>query len=79
MPRYHFHCADGSREPDVDGIELANDEAAQQEAVALAGQILKDDPKLIWNKGQWRVEVTDDSNMLLFTVVTLAMDAPRPA
>ena len=78
MPRYHFHSADGSRDPDLEGTELENDQAAQQAAVAYAGAMLKDDPMLLWEKGSWRVEVTDEEGVLLFTVVTLAMDAPRP-
>lgn len=78
MPRYFFHCADGSRDPDLKGTELEHDQAAQQAAVAFAGAVLKDQPMLLWEKGAWRVEVTDEENILLFTVVTIAMDAPRP-
>lgn len=78
MPRYHFHCANGSREPDLEGTELEDDEAAQAMAVVFAGDVLKSDPKAIWKGGTWRVEVTDASNILLFTVITLAVDAPRP-
>lgn len=78
MPRYYFHCADGHREPDLEGTELANDEAAQLTAVAFAGEVLKHDPKELWDKGQWRVEVTDTQGVLLFTIITLAVDAPKP-
>ena len=78
MPRYHFHCADGHREPDLEGTELADDEAAQHTAIAFAGEVLKYDPKDLWQKGQWRVEVTDAQGALLFTVITLAVDAPKP-
>ena len=78
MPLYHFHCADRSRQPDAEGTELPDDRAAQQMAVEFAGEVLKGDPQLLWRKGQWRVEVTDDANVLLFTVITLAVDAPRP-
>ena len=78
MPKYHFHCADGAREPDLEGTDLPNDEAAQQAAVAFAGEVLKHDPKMIWDKGTWRVEVTDADNVLLFTVITLVVDAPTP-
>ena len=78
MPRYHFHCADGHREPDLEGTELADDEAAQHTAIAFAGEVLKHDPKDLWQKGQWRVEVTDAQGALLFTVITLAVDASKP-
>lgn len=79
MPRYHFHCADGSRQYDPEGTVLASDETARQEAIKFAGSVLKDDPDGIWQAGQWRVEVTDDDDALLFTVITLVVDAPKPA
>jgi len=78
MPRYYFHCADGHREPDLEGTVLTNDEAAQHAAIAFAGEVLKGNPTELWQKGQWRVEVTDAQGVLLFTVITLAVDAPKP-
>ena len=78
MPRYHFHSADGHREPDLEGSDLANDQAAQREAMRFAGAVLESEPDSIWQHGTWRVEVTDDNNVLLFTVITIAIDAPRP-
>lgn len=77
MPRYHFGSVDGHREPDPEGVELINDEAAQAYAIKYAGEVLHSDPGTLWSNGQWRVEVTDDTGALLFTVVTLAIDAPR--
>lgn len=68
MPRYHFHSADGARERDRDGIVLPDDAAARTEAVRFAGEVLRDAPESLWNRGQWRVEVTDGDDALLFTV-----------
>lgn len=79
MPLYNFYSADGSREMDPEGVELVDEDAARHHAVVFAGSVLKDEPDIIRAKGQWRVEVTDDDNSLLFTVATLAIDAPRPA
>ena len=76
MPRYFFGSVDGQREPDEEGEELPNLEAAQLHAMQYAGEVLKSDPALLWKHGQWRVEVTDDTGELLFTVITLAIDAP---
>jgi hypothetical protein len=78
MPRYYFHCADSSRHLDTTGTELADDESAQQAAVAFAGEVLKFSPNALWHKGHWRVEVTDDDGMLLFKVAALAIDASKP-
>lgn len=78
MPRYHFHSADGRRWSDEEGSELASDEAARVEAVRFAGEMLRGNPTELWRHGQWRVEVTDEENVLLFTIITLAIDAPVP-
>ena len=78
MPHYYFNSADGARERDREGTELADDAAAQVEAVKFAGEVLKDAPEWLWERGQWRVEVTNDDGELLFAVIMLAMDAPKP-
>lgn len=78
MPRYFFHSADGRRNPDPDGVELPNDRAAQRAAVSYLGAALGDDPDMLWHKGQWRVEVTDETGRLKWTVVAMALDAPGP-
>ncbi len=78
MPLYHFHSADGVRQNDESGTDLPNDEAARLVAVRFAGEMLNDHPRELWEHGQWRVEVTNDKNILLFTVITLAVGAPKP-
>lgn len=78
MPRYYFHSADGTRITDTDGVELANDRAAQRAAVAYLGAALEDDPEMLWHKGNWRVEVTDETGRLKWTVMVMAIDAPGP-
>ncbi len=78
MPVYHFHDADGSRWLDECGTDLPNEEAARHIAMQVAGDMLKDDPARVWKHGHWRVEVTDEQNILLFTIAMLALDAPRP-
>lgn len=78
MPRYHFHSADGHRNPDLEGVELPDDRAAQRAAVAYLGAALEDDPDMLWRKGNWRVEVTDETGRLKWTVMAMAIDAPGP-
>lgn len=78
MPRYFFHSVDGGRERDRDGVELPDDVAAQGMAVAFLGEFLKDDPHQLWEQGTLRVEVTNEVGVLLWTLVTLTIDAPRP-
>ncbi len=79
MPRYNFGSVDGDRDPDVYGVELANDTAARAYAIKYAGEVLQSDPRTLSAHGQWRVEVTDAEGHLLFNVVTLAMDSPEAA
>lgn len=76
MPRYFFHTADGSRARDVDGTELPDHGAARKEAIMFAGSSLRDCPDLLWDGRDFRVEVTDEREMLLFTIIMLAVDAP---
>ena len=76
MPRYFFHTADGARTRDTEGSELENHHVARVEAIVYAGARLKEDPDLLWDGRDFRVEVTDQAGMLLFTVITLAVDAP---
>ncbi len=76
MPRYFFHTADGSRARDNEGTELPHQRAARTEAIKFAGAILNNDPDVLWDGRDFRVEVTDDSDLLLFTIIMLAVDAP---
>jgi hypothetical protein len=38
--------------------------------------VLRYEGNTLWERGQWRVEVTDNERNLLFTVIALAVDAP---
>ena len=66
MPRYHFNVYDGVTMLDPDGVELTSWEAARLEAIRHCGEIFKDDPKRIALGEDWRMEVTDDTGLVLF-------------
>ena len=76
MPRYFFHRSDGYVERDDEGVELSSLHAARVEAVTFAGASLAEEPEQVWNGQDFRVEVTDEQGLLLFTVITLAIDSP---
>ncbi|HEX8420593.1 MAG TPA: hypothetical protein VF638_11345 [Sphingomonas sp.] len=76
MPRYFFHSADHQRDRDTTGVELADHAAARIEAVRFAGCVLTDEPRVLEEGDQFRIEVTDEAQHLLFTVVTLTINAP---
>ena len=78
LARYYFHSVGGSRERDLEGMDLPDDRAAQLTASTFAGEILRDTPDWLWDGGTLRVEIINGAGVLLWTVVTLAVDAPRP-
>ena len=77
MPRYFFDSIDGHRERDHEGIELHGELAAQAAAIRYAGEVLALQPTKLADHGQWRVEVTDEQGLLLFTVYTAAVSAAK--
>ena len=76
MPRYFFHRTDGGFEPDIEGTQLPNLDAARAEAVRFAAGVVQDHPDYVWEGRDFRIEVTDEGGMLLCTVVVLGIVAP---
>jgi len=76
MPRYRFHLADGVRETDPDPMDFPDAESAKLEAARFAGELLQSQPGALWEKGQWRVEVTDEDRTLMWSVMVIAVDTP---
>ena len=76
MPHFYFHTADGGRDRDRRGMDLADQGAARREAIRFAGAVINDEPDVLWDGRDFRVEVTDEAGDLLFTIITLAVDAP---
>jgi hypothetical protein len=68
VPRYFFHMHDDCFSRDKDGIELPHIESAREEALRTAGGILRDGPLGLENGGEWKMEVTDATGGVLFTV-----------
>ena len=66
MPRYFFHIHHDRVELDHEGEELADKHAAWQEATVTAGQILQGiDGKLTPDR-EWRMEVADEFQNVLY-------------
>ena len=78
MPRFYFNSADGGCDRDDEGVELADAAGARSEAIRYAGAVMRDNPDVIWDGHDFRVEVLDEDRRLVSTVVTLAVDAPDP-
>jgi hypothetical protein len=76
MPRFFFHHTDGKFDPDNEGTEFPDLATARVEAVRYAAELVRDRPDEVWAGDTFRIEVSDEDNMLLYTVVILGLDAP---
>jgi hypothetical protein len=79
MPRFFFNVHDGAGHPDCDGTELPDIPAARAYAVRYFGDLLRGDPCAFWNGEEWKMEVTDESGLLLFSLHFHGVDAPAVA
>lgn len=66
VPRFHFNTYDNVTVLDPEGTELADWDEARLEAIRLCGEILKEDAKRVALCEDWRMEVTDDTGLVLF-------------
>lgn len=76
MSRYFFNRLDGQRDPDLEGIELPSLSHARFEAVSFAADTLKEDSFSLWDGGEVRIEVVDETQTLLFTIVIKSVMEP---
>jgi hypothetical protein len=81
MPRYFFHVMDGYSARDTEGTELPDIYAAQDQAIRTSGEILRDMGAEFWNGTEWTLEVTDESDQILFVLRFSADERldPRPS
>ncbi len=75
MARFFFHTVDGRRDRDTTGTELPDAVAARVAAIRYAGDLLSDQPDMLWDGSDFRVEVTDEQSKLVCTIITIAVDA----
>lgn len=75
---FFFNQAGAVYDPDVEGIELATISDARIEAVKFAAETLRDRPEIVWLGDEYRVEVTDENQLILFTIISFGVDAPAP-
>lgn len=76
MPRYHFNVYDEHVSLDTDGTVLSDLQAARFEALQLAGEIIRDAAMRAELGEEWRLEVTDDTRLVLFRMDFVVADAP---
>ena len=66
MPRYFFHVHDGNSARDHEGIELPDIFAAQEQAILLSGELLREMGGRFWDGETWSLEVADEAGRMLF-------------
>ena len=71
-----FNLAGAVYDPDVKGLKMPSLVEARLEAARYIGEVIRDRPNLVWAGEEVRVEVTDDRQLVLFTVIVLGVDAP---
>ena len=76
MPRFYFHVEDDRTTLDREGTLLPDIDAARQEAIILAGEMLRNGSgKVIWSGKLWRMWVTDQPNAQSKPLFTLRFSA----
>jgi hypothetical protein len=71
-----YNLAGAVYDPDVEGAEMASIDDARIEAARFIAQSIKDKPEIVWAGEEIRVEVTDERQLVLFTIIVVGVDAP---
>jgi hypothetical protein len=74
--KYFFNLAGAVYDPDVAGVDLPSLGDARVMAAKYASELLRDRPGLAWLGEELRIEVTDSTQLKLFTLIVLGVDAP---
>jgi hypothetical protein len=74
-----FNLAGAVYDPDVIGIEVETIDKARVLAAENIAEVIRDRPNIVWAGEEVRLEVTDESQMVLFTVIVVGIDAPAVA
>lgn len=75
MPRYFFHLKDHAAYEDTTGTELPDDAAASREAASFVGEVLRDDPGLLWGGRDLQALVLREDGTLVCAVVIAGVQA----
>lgn len=74
MPRYFFHTENGDRVRDDQGEELADLDAARDEALTILGEILRYRGVAFWTTRSFSVIVTDAEGHVVVSITAQASD-----
>ncbi len=72
MPIYRIGLCLADKSVEQMDVELPDCCRLRSELATFAGQMLKDQPHRIWSDGDWRIEATDESGLILYVLVLFA-------
>jgi hypothetical protein len=76
VTRFYFHTEDGQPLRDGVGVDLADLDAARNEAVRAFCEILRERSREFWADGAFRMIVADGDALTLFVIEVTATAAP---
>jgi hypothetical protein len=79
MPRYFFNLNNGCILTDQEGEELPGIAVARDEAIRMAGRILRNEGQKVLGGTEWRMEVFDGARQIVFRLRVSGEDIdPEP-
>jgi hypothetical protein len=75
VPRYHFQVRTESHVLITEGAELAGTDEARVEAARRIGNLLNEHAGRLWVDEDWRMDVTDETGLILFIIQVSAMNS----
>jgi hypothetical protein len=80
MPHFYFHVRAAVLIQDTEGTQLSGPDAAREEAVNSALEIITDGVRAHESRLHWSIEVADEAGQIIFVVpFAAALSGPKPA
>lgn len=76
MPRFHIALRTENTISDTLDVERDNLTDLRIELARFVGELLQDHAQQIWIDEDWRVDVTDETGLILFVMQISATDTP---
>ena len=74
-----FNLAVAIYDPDLEGYEVATIDRARILAAKHIAEVIRDRPNVVWAGEEVRLEVTDERQLVLFTIMVTGVDAAAVA
>ncbi|TGX52659.1 hypothetical protein E5A73_13500 [Sphingomonas gei] len=76
MPHYNIELRTQNRVWETLQVERDDQKALRIEVARFVGELLRDHADKIWEDKDWRVDVTDESGLILFIMNLMVTDSP---